>query len=309
LPVAQEPYVFISYSQESDEHVHRVLTLAQWLRHNGVDAYVDKFEQSPPEGWQLWCYQQVMKASYVLVVCTETYERRVLREESEGVGRGATWEGAIITNQIYDATHGQSKFIPVVFASDDIAHVPFFLDSSTVYEVSDERSLRALYRRITDQPEYVPAPLGEVIDFPQADLETARPVVPFPPPSAAGVPAPTPAPTPQRTARLADVIEGTWVVQIQTVYGMQVMRITLTKGFLGRRNFEAVAVVGPPGWQATGDWEILPGEQLVLRGTQMLGQPFPQPALYQTFNQFFSITQSEMHGMSSAQEAVIWRRS
>lgn len=294
------------YSQESEDHIRRVLTLVQWLRSHGVDAYVDKFEQSPPQSCQLWCYEQLKKASYVLVVCTEEYERRILREEDEGVGRGATWEGAIISSEIYDKTHGQSKYIPVVFSNDDVAHVPFFLTGSTFYNVGDEESLNDLYRRMTDQPEYVPAPLGEVMELPQDQLETQLPVVPIPPPAAApSQPEASAQPEPPAAVGLADVIEGEWAVQIQSpVLGTQVMRITMTPG-----QFQASAMVGPPGWEATGTWQTLPGEQLVLQGVQVMTQPFPQQGPYQAFNQFFSITPSELHGTSGAQESVIWRRT
>ena len=189
------PYVFISYSQESEEHIHRILTVAQWLRSHRIEAYVDKFEQAPPQSWQLSCYEQIQKASYVLVVCTETCERRVLRQESGGTGRGATWEGAIITGEIYDETQGQTKFIPVVFSNDDVQYVPFSSRDRPV-RPSDQDSLVDLYRRITKKPEYVPAALGEVMEFPQARLETPLGVVPAPSrtPSEAQTD-PTPAPT------------------------------------------------------------------------------------------------------------------
>jgi SEFIR domain-containing protein len=302
------PYVFISYSQDSEEHIHRILTIAQWFRTHGIEAFVDKFEQSPPQSWQLWCYEQITKASYVLVVCTETYERRVLRQETKGTGRGATWEGAIITGEIYDETEGQTKFIPVVFADDDARYIPFFLKGSSLYNLSDQDSLIDLYRRITDQPEYVPAALGEVMEFPQARLETPVAVIPAPAHTPYETQAtPTPAPT-QGPTSLADVIEGAWVIQIQTALGMMVMRIALQKDAAGLQTFQAVGVVGPPGWSAFGNWEILPGEQLVLQGTQSVTVPFPQSQPYQAGNQFFSITQNEMHSMSSAREALVWRR-
>src|SRR5438128_2618870 len=62
-------YVFISYSWDSEEHERRVYELAQWLRRSGVEAYIDKFETSPKEGWPTWCYPQIEKAKFVLVVC------------------------------------------------------------------------------------------------------------------------------------------------------------------------------------------------------------------------------------------------
>lgn len=148
--------------------------------------------------------------------------------------------------------------------------------------------------------------VGEVMEFPQAQLETQLPVVPIPPPAAPPSQPEAPAqPEPQAAVGLADVIEGEWAVQIQSpVLGTQMMRITMTPG-----QFQASAMVGPPGWEATGTWQILPGEQLVLQGVQVMTQPFPQQGPYQAFNQFFSITPSELHGTSGAQESVIWRRA
>ena len=105
------------------------------------------------------------------------------------------------------------------------------------------------------------------------------------------------------------MIGGTWVIQIQSpVYGTLMMRISFVPGLAGPQSFEAHGIVGPPGWSATGTWEILPGEQLILQGIQSVTAPFPQSSPYQAFNQFFSITPSEMHSMSGAQEALVWRR-
>jgi len=305
--VPQAPYVFISYSQDSDEHVHRVTSYANWLRTNGVEAYVDKYEQSPPEGWALWCHEQVEKSEFVIVVCTETYERRVERkEEAPGIGRGATWEGAIISNEIYDATRGQTKFVPVVFDADDVEYVPFFLRSTSVYDLSDQESAESLYRRLTDQPEFVPAPLGEVQSFPQERLDQPVPVVPIPPPSA--TPAPPPPTAPEATPWLVDVIPGTWVVQIDSpVAPTTSMRLSLANGPAGPQ-FQAAAIIGPPGWTAQGTWQVLPGEQLALQGIQMMTMPFPQTGPWQVLNQFFSITQDELRGVTPMHESVIWRR-
>jgi hypothetical protein len=144
--------------------------------------------------------------------------------------------------------------------------------------------------------------------FPQARLETPVAVVAAPARTPSETqPAPTPASAPAQPAALADVIEGTWVIQIQNpVFGTMVMRISFEAA--GLRSFEAVGVVAPPGWSAQGTWEILPGEQLIMQGNQSVTAPFPQSTPYQTFNQFFSITQTETHSMSGAQEALVWRR-
>jgi SEFIR domain len=49
------PRVFISYSHDSTEHAEVVLALAQRLRQDGVDAWIDQYENgTPEEGWPRW---------------------------------------------------------------------------------------------------------------------------------------------------------------------------------------------------------------------------------------------------------------
>jgi hypothetical protein len=62
----------------------------------------------------------------------------------------------------------------------------------------------------------------------------------------------------------------------------------------GAGMFEAQAIAGPPGWQAQGQWTILPGDHLSLNGTLYL--------------QFSSITNDELNAWDAQQEQVIWRR-
>ena len=69
----EPPRVFISYSHDSIEHCDQVLALAQELRRNGIQAWVDQFEKSPSQGWPLWCARQILDASYVLLICTQTF--------------------------------------------------------------------------------------------------------------------------------------------------------------------------------------------------------------------------------------------
>ena len=43
--------VWISYSSDSTAHTEAVLDLAQRLRGRGIDAWIDRFEPAPPQGW------------------------------------------------------------------------------------------------------------------------------------------------------------------------------------------------------------------------------------------------------------------
>ena len=81
------PTVFISYSHDSPEHTDRVLAFANWLREDGIDCTLDQYETSPPEGWPKWMDRHIAKSDFVIVICTETYYRRVMGEEEPGKGR------------------------------------------------------------------------------------------------------------------------------------------------------------------------------------------------------------------------------
>jgi hypothetical protein len=82
--LAEAPRVFISYSHDSVAHQDRALDFADRLRAHGVDAVIDRYVQFPPEGWPAWCEAQIRKAGFVLMVCTETYRRRVDGDEAPG---------------------------------------------------------------------------------------------------------------------------------------------------------------------------------------------------------------------------------
>jgi tetratricopeptide (TPR) repeat protein len=122
--------VFISYSHDSSEHCDRVLAFVQRLRGDGIDAWIDQFEESTDQGWPLWCARQILDAKYVLLICTESYRNRFLGLEEFGKGRGVKWEAKVIQNILY-YKEINTGFIPVIFHDSDSRFVP-----ETVREVS-----------------------------------------------------------------------------------------------------------------------------------------------------------------------------
>ena len=112
------PRVFVSYSHDSAEHCNRVLELATRLRADGLDAQIDQFENSPPQGWPLWCARQILDSNYVLIICTAVYRDRFLGLEDFGKGRGVKWEAKVIHNTLY-YNEVNSGFIPVIFNPSD----------------------------------------------------------------------------------------------------------------------------------------------------------------------------------------------
>ena len=161
--------VFISYSHDSDEHRASVRQLAQKLRGDGVDAWCDQFEQSPPKGWQNWMQEQIEMPDFIISVCTATYKRRFENKEQKGTGKGSKFEGRLIAQMLYDNDLENERVVPVLFSGAASSEIPLLLKDTTYYRMWDNYD--DLLRRITDQPAVVPAPLGEVPYLPAIDDE------------------------------------------------------------------------------------------------------------------------------------------
>ncbi len=166
-PAPIAPTAVISYAWDTDEHQDQCLTLADKLRDDGVDADIDRYYLDFPEGLPLWMQRSLEGADFVVCVCTERYARRFRGEpEPEGVGLGAPWEGAIITQQLYDAHSVNHRFLPVVFSSDDIRHIPLPLRGVKHYVLW--RDNEDLLRRIAGKPLILKPPLGMLPELPPA---------------------------------------------------------------------------------------------------------------------------------------------
>src|SRR5713226_7111569 len=168
--------VFISYSHDSAERMNAVLALANRLRTEGVDCWIDQYLRSPSEGWPRWCENQVETAKFVLVACTQTYLRRFRGEEEPGKGRGVTFEGFIITQELYNSQGKNEKFIPIVFAAGEREHIPILLQGASNYDVSTAEGYDELYFGILGQPKFTPPDLGPIRNRPG----TAAPPKPLP---------------------------------------------------------------------------------------------------------------------------------
>ncbi|HWM90512.1 MAG TPA: FxSxx-COOH system tetratricopeptide repeat protein [Thermoanaerobaculia bacterium] len=175
------PVVFISYSHDSDEHRDKVLGLAVRLRQDGLEARIDQQVNGTPEqGWPRWMLDQLDEANFVLAVCTETYYRRFRGHEEPGRGKGADWEGAHITQEIYDSRSRTIKFVPVMLSGGQERFIPDPLRSHTYYELTSEKPYQALYAFLRGQAD---TDLGPVGAMRPVEKRTAQPLT-FPPASA-----------------------------------------------------------------------------------------------------------------------------
>jgi len=169
--MADAPRVFLSYSHDSDEHADRVLALADALCDRGIDVILDRYvHPAPAEGWPRWMDQNLDEAKFVLMVCTETYRRRVKGLEEPGKGLRVRWEGSLINNRIYHDKPSGSRFIPILLPGSEPAHIPNPVQGHAYYQIATfdltDPGFEALYRHLTDQPATPRPDLGALTILP-----------------------------------------------------------------------------------------------------------------------------------------------
>jgi hypothetical protein len=172
---SQPPRVFISYSHDYPEHAQHVLELAERLRKDGFDAQIDQYVAGTPvEAWPRWMLNQLDLADFVLVVCTETYYRRFRGHEELAKGKGADWEGNLITLELYHAKGRTIKFAPVLFDGQNARFIPEPLAGHTQYLLNSEENYANLYAFLTGQAGVTPGELGSLKTLARKPVEPLR---------------------------------------------------------------------------------------------------------------------------------------
>ncbi|MFM8443646.1 MAG: toll/interleukin-1 receptor domain-containing protein, partial [Methylococcus sp.] len=162
-----KPKVFISYAHESETFRDQVRELADWLGQHGCELLTDHpyLYRPPPEGWQAWMLGCIDRADIVLVVCTPKLKARYEKTAEPDTGLGATYEGSIVTQHIYNAAMRNTKFYPILPDGGDMANVPLTLQAwwNGHYFPKGNENIR---RMIVDPD---PTKSGERTDSTQAD--------------------------------------------------------------------------------------------------------------------------------------------
>lgn len=157
----KHPRIFVSYSHDDGAHKEKVLELAEHLRINGYDTMIDRYvEGTPPQGWPRWMLNQIEWADYVLLVCTKTYYERFRGNSPPGIGKGVDWEGAVITNQLYEQKSVSRKFVPLLLAQSDHQYIPEPLRTHTFYVIASAVGNDALMDYLAGAAGVQPAQLG-----------------------------------------------------------------------------------------------------------------------------------------------------
>lgn len=168
---------FITYAHDTEEHKVNVLTFANRLRMEGVEAVLDQFNSHPPEGWPKWMEKQFERADRIIMVPSDKYKQRYYQED--GIGSGARFEGAILTTMLMQSGVSYGRIAVACIDESSAQHIPRLLDGCERYNVYTERGYDDLYRWLTSQPAIVPAPVGQIRRLPpRSDFSSFTPSEP-----------------------------------------------------------------------------------------------------------------------------------
>jgi len=174
-PVA--PKLFVSYSQDSENHKDWVLTLAMRLVANGVDVILDQWDLGLGADLPRFMETGLVGVNRVLAICTSNY----VAKANAGVG-GVGYEKMILTGQVM-ANVTSDRIIPLIRANNDTPPVPTFLSSRVYIDFRDDLMYEARYgelvREIHGQKVKPRPPLGKN-PF-AATVESIAPLVSFGP--------------------------------------------------------------------------------------------------------------------------------
>ena len=149
------PTLFISYCRGGEDAavMRTARDIADRLRGSGIDAMIDQYLTTPPADLARWMFRSIESSDFVLVVCTKDYKTR----SEGGHSGGAGWEAAIITQALYDDVEDRGKrIIPVTLGGERREVVPYFLRSTTAYDLTSERDFEALVNFLLGRPEVKP---------------------------------------------------------------------------------------------------------------------------------------------------------
>lgn len=171
MSVAPAGEVFISYSWDGDEHIKAVREFADRLRSEGIDAVIDQYEESPPDGWPRWMDKKIRDSRLVLSVCTEEYYKGVMGEAAPKTRLGVRWEGGLIYQHLYNEGTNQ-KFVPVLFRDADKKFIPTPIQSATHYLIDTPGGYDRLYARLMNRPTAKKPELGPIRPLPKKEVKT-----------------------------------------------------------------------------------------------------------------------------------------
>jgi len=150
------PKVFISYSNDDENHKIWVKELATKLRNNGLDVILDQFT---PLGTDLPLFmeQGLSESHKVLCICSTIYNEKA----NSGIS-GVNYEKRIICKELMKETLS-TWVIPIIRNNQSDEKLPIFLSGIKYISFDDEKQFSRNYYELLEElhsKKYIP-PIGE----------------------------------------------------------------------------------------------------------------------------------------------------
>jgi TIR domain len=266
-------------------HNHRdkpkIKAIGEELKAQGVLPWLDEWQLRPGLPWQRALEEQI-----------ESVQSAAVFVGAEGIG---PWQHQELDAFLREFVDRGRPVIPVVLSeAPDIPDLPIFLKGMTWvdFRTSDPDPMEQLLWGIT----------GEHDGASAGSLLPKRPVSSRTEPAGAAPANPAAFPSPPAFANLAQLLIGSWQVQITNPFGMvgqMVLQIMPNGIFRGQ-------LPTPMGMtMVEGQWQLTPLDQLSLQGRQFIGfQVMP----YMTVIQLKQTAPFQLVGMTTAGEQTIWQK-
>lgn len=146
--------IFISYSWDSKEHEDHVLSFAEELRKEGFNVDIDKIlsQRKTATNFNQMMLEAFTNSEFIIIVLSNGYKTK-----ADKFAGGVGIEYRIIVGEI---DRFPKKYILVSFSGLDETIIPVGLAGRDIIDIS-AKGLEPLFRKLTDQPEFVLSPASK----------------------------------------------------------------------------------------------------------------------------------------------------
>ena len=123
--------IFISYTKTSDQHQKWVVSLATFLRQNGVEARLDIWNLRHGMYLPQFMANELTLADRVIIISNEEYAMR-----ADGILGGVGWETLLIQGDLFKLPPNSTKYLTIVRCENLDSGLPWFLKAQYVMGAS-----------------------------------------------------------------------------------------------------------------------------------------------------------------------------
>lgn len=117
-------HVFVSFSHDSRTHEEDVLSFSRDLADEGFNVFCELTWERPQKDWAHSVRKALANADYVCCVCSFPYRGYFEGDRPTGRGRGVSYEGALIRQEIVRQSVRRSRFLPILFPGARPSFIP-----------------------------------------------------------------------------------------------------------------------------------------------------------------------------------------